>query len=51
LFLATGPERTPGVFWPPSQSIGIFLVLLVAPLSYHFFEKPFINLKNKFAKT
>lgn len=48
LFLATGPERVAGVLWPPSQTVGLILLVCVAPLSYHFFEKPFIELKSKF---
>jgi peptidoglycan/LPS O-acetylase OafA/YrhL len=49
LFLATGPARHAGHFWPPtSQLNGLFWVIIVTPLSYHLFEKPFIRLKHKF---
>jgi len=47
-FLSTGAYRTPLQTWPPEQSIGmILLIFIVAPLSYHFFEKPVLNLKKK----
>lgn len=49
LFLATGSTRHIGHFWPPpSQLTGFFWVVILAPLSYHLFEKPFIRLKHKF---
>ena len=47
LFLATGPNRVPDVFWPPSQKYGFWLLLVAAPLSYHFFELPFLRLKDR----
>ena len=49
LFLDTGPDRVPGQIWPPSPGIGLALLVLVAPLSYHFFEKPFLRLKNRYS--
>ncbi|MEQ1527890.1 MAG: hypothetical protein ABL925_01135, partial [Methylococcales bacterium] len=49
LFLATGPNRMPLSSWPPDQSIGIVLLFISAPLSYHFYEKPFLRLKHKFS--
>lgn len=48
LFLATGPQRSPLSEWPPDQSMGILLLIVAAPLSYHLFEKPFLSLKSKF---
>jgi peptidoglycan/LPS O-acetylase OafA/YrhL len=45
LFLTTGPERDSAMTWPPAQEIGFVLLLLMAPLSYHYFEKPFLRLK------
>lgn len=48
LFLATGPARQEGHLWPPSPVTGLLCVIVVAPLSYHFFEKRFIRLKSKF---
>ena len=49
-FLATGPYRDPGQTWPPSQHIGLLLLIIVAPLSWHFFEKPLLRLKSKFER-
>jgi peptidoglycan/LPS O-acetylase OafA/YrhL len=46
-FLATGPYRAANQTWPPDQSLGVILLIIIAPLSYHFFEKPMINLKHK----
>lgn len=48
-FLATGPHRNPESSWPLDQSIGIVLLILAAPLSYHYFEKPFLRLKHRFS--
>jgi peptidoglycan/LPS O-acetylase OafA/YrhL len=47
LFLATGPLRKAGHLWPPPQPVGLCLLVLVAPLSYHFFEQPLTQLKHK----
>ena len=49
LFLTTDPTRTPEQAWPPSPEVGLLLLLLAAPLSYHFFEIPFLRLKSRFA--
>ena len=49
LFLSTGPYRALDQTWPPSQAIGFVLLLLSAPLSYHYFEKPFLRLKDRFS--
>jgi peptidoglycan/LPS O-acetylase OafA/YrhL len=48
LFLGTGPVRVPGQFWPPDIAIGVILLVIVAPISYHYFELPILNLKNRF---
>lgn len=48
LFLGNEPARTAGIFWPPSQGVGLVLLVFVAPLSFHFFERPFIRLKRKY---
>lgn len=50
LFLATGPQRDPSQDWPPDQSIGFVLLVIAAPLSYHYFEKPFLLLKHRFSR-
>ena len=44
MFLATGPGRDPGQLWPLNPAIGLLLLCVVAPLSYHYFEKPFLRL-------
>jgi len=46
-FLSTGPYRDANQTWPPGQGIGVIRLIIVAPLSYHFMEKPIINLKHK----
>lgn len=46
-FLSTGPARAATQTWPPDQMTGFLLLLLVAPLSYHFFEKPFLRAKKR----
>tara|TARA_R110001583_G_scaffold154316_1_gene305997 strand:- start:27564 stop:28580 length:1017 start_codon:yes stop_codon:yes gene_type:complete len=47
LFISTGPYRETNQTWPPDQWIGIILLIIIAPLSYHYFEKPILNLKHK----
>ena len=49
LFLDTGPARDPSQSWPPDPTIGFLLVLIAAPLSYRYFEKPFLRLKSRYA--
>lgn len=48
LFLGTGPERMPGQVWPPDPLVGALLTALVAPLSYRYFEQPFLRLKHRY---
>jgi peptidoglycan/LPS O-acetylase OafA/YrhL len=47
-FLATGPYRFPGQEWPPHSQAGLLLLAIVAPLSFHFLERPILRLKSKF---
>ncbi|WP_299194424.1 acyltransferase [uncultured Erythrobacter sp.] len=47
-FLATGPGRAPGQLWPLNAGMGLILLCIVAPLSYHFFEKRFLALSGAF---
>ncbi len=47
-FLSTNPYRTLEQLWPPSALLGLIAVVIISPISYHFFEKPFLSLKNKF---
>ena len=49
-FLSTGAYRAVGQGWPPPDpALGLLLLVVVAPLSYHFFEKPFLRLKTRFS--
>jgi len=48
LLLSTGPNRVPGNNWPVSPELGLLLLVIIAPLSFHFFEKPFLRIKSKF---
>jgi peptidoglycan/LPS O-acetylase OafA/YrhL len=47
-FLSTGVYRHPGQTWPPDPVQGFILLVIVAPLSFHFFEKPFLRLKSRY---
>lgn len=51
LFLSTGPYREPYQTWPPEQYIGIVFLIIVVPISYHYFENPIMRLKNKYQKS
>ena len=51
LFFGTGPHRMPDQAWPPDIWIGLILLVVVAPLSYHYFEKPFLRLKSNYSST
>ncbi len=48
LFLATGPGRAEGQLWPLNSGIGLLLLCIVAPLSYHFFEKRFLKMSGAY---
>ena len=48
-FLSTGPGRGVSQTWPPASATGLVLLLLVAPLSYHAFEKPLLRIKDRFS--
>ncbi len=47
LFLGAEILRIPDRAWPPEPGIGLLLLLLVAPLSFHGFEKPMMSLRPK----
>ena len=47
IFIATGPYRAPGIDWPPPTAAGLLMLLVVAPLSYHYIEKPLLELKDR----
>ena len=46
-FLSTGPYRLDGQEWPPVPLLGLILLCVVAPLSYHFLERPIMRLRSK----
>ena len=48
LFLGTGPSRAPGEIWPPDPTVGLLVVCVVAPLSYHGFEKRLTAIGQRF---
>ena len=50
-FLSTGPTRAPEQLWPPNPLIGLALLWIVAPLSYHLFEKRFLSLSGSFRRS
>ena len=50
-FLSTGPYRATSQTWPPEQNIGLILLIIVAPLSYKYFEKPMLNMKSKLQRS
>lgn len=47
-FLSTSLNRPPGQAWPPDPLIGLGLLVIAAPLSYHFIEKPLLRLRGNF---
>jgi peptidoglycan/LPS O-acetylase OafA/YrhL len=50
-FLSTGPKRLPGEFWPPNQYVGLLMLVIVAPLSFRYFEQPFLRLKDRLMRS
>ncbi|MFC5696510.1 acyltransferase family protein [Pseudomonas sp. GCM10022186] len=48
IFTGNGPYRI-GTSFPPELYTGVVLTFIAAPLSYIFFEKPILSLKNKFS--
>jgi len=48
LFLATGPYRAEGQHWPPSPEVGLVLLILVVPLSYHLFESKLLKIGKQY---
>jgi len=49
-FLTTGPRRVAGEMWPPSPATGVALLVIVAPLSYRYFEQPFLDWKKRYTR-
>lgn len=49
--LGTGPARLRDQYWPPSPYIGLAILVVVAPLSYHYFETAFLKLKRNYASS
>lgn len=50
ILTGNGPYR-PVAGWPPEPMIGAILTFIVAPISFHFFEKPISNLRKKFHRS
>ena len=48
LFLGNTWLREDGYIWPPHPLIGLAALVVVVPVSYHFFEKPLLAVKEKF---
>lgn len=48
VFTGNGPYRSGGTFPPPIYT-GLWLTFIVAPISYIFFERPLLKLKEKFS--
>lgn len=50
-YLATGPYRAKGQEWPLSDSwLGVLFLVITVPISYHLYEKIFLNMKKKFQR-
>jgi len=50
-YLATGPYRAVGQEWPLFNPwLGVLLLSITVPLSYHIFETKFLKLKNRFRR-
>ena len=47
-FLSTGPNRYVGQEWPLDPIMGVILLCITVPLSYHLVEKKFLILKEKY---
>jgi len=47
-YLGTGPGRDIGQNWPPDAYIGLILLIITVPLSYHLFEVKFLKMKERF---
>lgn len=46
--LSTGPGRMEGQLWPIAPGFGLILLCVVAPLSYHYFEKYFLKMSARY---
>lgn len=44
----TGPYRSAGTEFPVDMHTGLILTILIVPLSYYGFEKPFLLMKDRF---
>lgn len=48
-YLATGSYRAPGQEWPFSDSqLSVLFLVITVPISFHFYEKIFLNMKKNF---
>jgi peptidoglycan/LPS O-acetylase OafA/YrhL len=50
LLLGTSPERFAEQAWPLSPELGVLLLIIIAPLSWFFFEKPILRRKTSFQR-
>lgn len=50
LMLSTGPERVTGQLWPLDPGLGLLLLCVAAPLSYRYFEKPFLKMSAQYRR-
>lgn len=48
-FITTGSWKVKG--WPLDYPLNILLLVIIVPISWHFFEKRFLNMKNKYNPT
>ena len=51
ILLATGPHRSPGSDWPPEPLVGFVLLCIIAPLSFHYLERPLLRIKARYSAT
>jgi len=49
VFTGNGPYRPDNLPFPPSVDVGLWLTIVVAPLSYLCFERPILSLKRFFS--
>ena len=48
IIITTGPLRNPDSAWPPSPGIGLIIVLIIVPISYHLIERPLLRFGSRF---
>lgn len=48
IIITTGPLRNPDSAWPPPPGIGLIVVLIIVPISYHLIERPLLRFGSRF---